>query len=907
MMAQSDVLAIAKLVAPALSHQHVSRERLNRLFNREITTGSLLIAAPVGSGKTSLLAEWYHSLQASADGTTRTSWLSLRDDANDATTLWHYLTAALGRMFKGVDELRATDIMQAQSQKAIDLLINRLYEELDPSVHYVLFVDNAENITAIAEQLCESFIADLPDNIHLVMAGSHLPFRWMALGAASATTILNSEHLRFTFDEAVSLLERAGVKPADEDALFRLLEVTQGWALGLRAACDIASRGCLVVEDKATLNRRLSLHLNELFAIQVFNRLPGELEGFLFECAFLDRLHPSLCDHATNRNNSNRNLNFLLEHNIFISTTEDDPDWYSLHPLFHTWLIDQSLILHPDHIRELNYRASEWFERCRMPRHAARHVLIAGDHQLIEKLMASSSLRRSLVEEEFPLWILRFKVEDFGRSPLLSLLATWTYLINGRPDETLHWLSVFEETLQGVFDGSITYLEECELPVSALDLNAIRFSIECIRLKCASMTGRHSETISRVESFLAEHEQEMSAALQCVFVHSLAESYERIGRLDDAQDGYLQAEAIGALVGSKFYVYFNRYLYGILQFLRGRLSSVRHFCYQALRECPKDSSLYGGLYCLLSRCQLEMGHYEAAARSLRRATRRLSLTRNRDILMEFYVMQATLLAAMGLLDESYEQIVQTVLLAEENRVLRGVAYPIYIAQANIALQRHSLPDARVAEKKLIAQVQPEDLLSTLATRTISARISLACGHTAEAAQELSAIADCALEAQLFTLALEPMLYEASALACLGKQGKALKRFNEALLLGSANGFFNTFVIHYEAINPLLHEVLAVRKVQSSLRNFARRLQTAIESHSSTRRRSVLLQPGRTEELEMDLTQRECEVFRLLANGMTRAEITETLGISINTTKTHIANIFVKLGVNSRQQLLRLLS
>jgi DNA-binding NarL/FixJ family response regulator len=48
-----------------------------------------------------------------------------------------------------------------------------------------------------------------------------------------------------------------------------------------------------------------------------------------------------------------------------------------------------------------------------------------------------------------------------------------------------------------------------------------------------------------------------------------------------------------------------------------------------------------------------------------------------------------------------------------------------------------------------------------------------------------------------------------------------------------------------------------------------------------------------------LTDREVEVLRLVARGLTSAQVAEQLVISTVTVNTHLRNIFSKLGVNSR--------
>ena len=73
------------------------------------------------------------------------------------------------------------------------------------------------------------------------------------------------------------------------------------------------------------------------------------------------------------------------------------------------------------------------------------------------------------------------------------------------------------------------------------------------------------------------------------------------------------------------------------------------------------------------------------------------------------------------------------------------------------------------------------------------------------------------------------------------------------------------------------------------------------------------QNGSDEELlkalarERSLTGRELDVLREYVSGKSRTEIGEALFISESTVKNHISNIFSKLGVKSKKELLELIS
>lgn len=61
------------------------------------------------------------------------------------------------------------------------------------------------------------------------------------------------------------------------------------------------------------------------------------------------------------------------------------------------------------------------------------------------------------------------------------------------------------------------------------------------------------------------------------------------------------------------------------------------------------------------------------------------------------------------------------------------------------------------------------------------------------------------------------------------------------------------------------------------------------------------QKHRKPELYDNLSKREMEVLKILAQGLSNQEIADQLFISLKTVKTHVSNIFNKLEVNDRTQ------
>ncbi|QDV64713.1 MULTISPECIES: response regulator [Crateriforma] len=85
------------------------------------------------------------------------------------------------------------------------------------------------------------------------------------------------------------------------------------------------------------------------------------------------------------------------------------------------------------------------------------------------------------------------------------------------------------------------------------------------------------------------------------------------------------------------------------------------------------------------------------------------------------------------------------------------------------------------------------------------------------------------------------------------------------------------------------------------------LQMALAGESAWTREELrrvtgaLATPRMSQDIEVPLTQRESEVLRQMALGLTNKEIAKMLGISYETVKEHVQHILRKIGVSDRTQ------
>jgi len=138
---------------------------------------------------------------------------------------------------------------------------------------------------------------------------------------------------------------------------------------------------------------------------------------------------------------------------------------------------------------------------------------------------------------------------------------------------------------------------------------------------------------------------------------------------------------------------------------------------------------------------------------------------------------------------------------------------------------------------------------------------------------------------------------ALALARFADMPRSRQTLIQALALAQPEGYQRQFLNEGQQPGKILQDTL--REIQEEpLANYARALlyASAQEKSAQAAQRSdgtiTLIEP---------LSDQEQRVLRLIAAGRTNPEIVEALVISINTVKTHVKNIYGKVGVKSREE------
>lgn len=375
----------AKLHAPRLRPATVDRRDLLEVLS--VHPGDVLLVAPPGFGKTTLLGQWQR-----ADARPF-AWVSLDAGDNDPVVLWRYVAEAI----RGVEPTFAAGVEGALAVPGTDVLrgvVPRILNELgslDRELVLVLedyhWIDNP-----VCHESLDLFLEHGSPNVQLVVSSRRDPP--LSLGRRRAGPHLlefRAADLGFSGDETGRFLNGVLGLELSPEAVAVLRERTEGWPAGLYLAYlslrSVADREAFVAEFHGS-----SRHVVDYLTEVVMTALDSDSRAFLLETSILERLCGPLCDAVTGHADSSARLLELERANLFLVPLDDHREWYRYHRLFIELLRDELVRRDPQRIPELHRRASAWHEAAGDVDAAIRHALAAGELEDASRLVAAHYL-----------------------------------------------------------------------------------------------------------------------------------------------------------------------------------------------------------------------------------------------------------------------------------------------------------------------------------------------------------------------------------------------------------------------------------------------------------------------------------------------------------------------------------
>ncbi len=236
---QSSQLLRTKLFIPPVRPNQIARPRLTGLLEGSLDRALILVSAPAGYGKTTLVSSWVKDQQITS------AWLSLDDNDNDPVRFIQYLFTALLPFAKNIENDMPgmlQGIQPAQFENVIALLANELATFSDP---FVLILDDFHVIHSEAIlRILKLLLDHLPPRMHLViLTRVDPPLPLARLRARNQLLDIRADQLRFTQGEMAAFLNDAMGLTLSTSDLSAMGTRTEGWIAGLQLAA-LSMQGC---------------------------------------------------------------------------------------------------------------------------------------------------------------------------------------------------------------------------------------------------------------------------------------------------------------------------------------------------------------------------------------------------------------------------------------------------------------------------------------------------------------------------------------------------------------------------------------------------------------------------------------------------------------------------------------
>ena len=819
------------------------------------------IFGPAGYGKTVVAKQWAESQDIP------TAWF----DGYSTTNAADLLITLLESIFKVIPSLK-TKFREIEIPEKLNLkILNEVISVLEKSkIELNLIIDNAELIRKSHNDFSRYLVSECPANIKLVLLTNTSPrTSFLKEHGTDRFTVISPLELAFSFDETKQLTYEFNSQLSDKD-ISKVQTLTEGWPAGVHIALSQANSSEkfdeLISSLKTKGKQRFSAASQRILA----NLEDNELD-ILCSLAWLDEIDAEAAYHLTEDVNAVRILTVLSQESVIVAQTGFSPPNFKIHPILRQALLDE-LQTRKD-FTEKSERVVSFLLNRGDVRSLTRVLLELGEVKRLSALLVDPVFARE-IDASIQDAIARSAIDD---------LRNWVSVTKYVPelgDKARLILNFYIELLSG-------NLKEAES-----NLHALRDAIEKLNAKDSIQWWTDLYALESISHYARGRLNDAFHLAMQAYQHASQQPASVRGH----QISYLQLALWGAVINdddakvrmideileSEFVKVSLRHRNSVVLSMRalicaheGRFTEARNHLVTPLTPDTKTSyaGFFGNYGVKLAESMLigESGDVEGSLEVLRENVESAFASKNYPIAI----------ASLGRLGYHY------LLLGKTNEALECISKAReIISQEMLATELHGCVDiweARVIYK-LLDFKRTEELIkranASYLVRAFEAAINIDTNPTK--ALEITETFDLRNPRQLLTYHLfRAHIFKDAPSSQLDEVKKAVE-------VGSKHGYFNHFLTQR---SDVIQQYISL--ATESPTAFNERLARA----AGVRLNEMMVGSDKSGE---SLTRREADILRHLATGLPLKDIAKNLSISKNTIKTHLRNLYRKLGAEDRK-------
>lgn len=441
-------LVVTKYLIPGRRADLLRRPRLIDFLHEHLDRKLILVSAPAGYGKTSLLVEFAH------DADLPFCWYSLDRSDRELRVFIEYLLAAIRHRFPEFGQ-RTLELLESvehpsDAEALVGVLVNEIYNDIPDYFVVVLDDYGLANPSEPVNFFLDSLLKRLPENCHLIIASRTIPTltpRGLAvLTARQEVAGLGARELRFTPQEIQQLVLQNYHQALPDDVAQELARQSEGWITGIILSAQTTWKNLLA---GAVRPGGATSGVYEYLANEVFAQQAPRVQEFLLGSSLLDEMSAARCDALLGMDDSAAMLDLLEQGNIFIVRFEKDQErWYRYHSLFQGFLRHKLAHDAPERTAALRLRAAEILEQEGEWDAAFQHRMAVGDVDGAVRvvLLADDEMFEAGRLETLARWIDQLPESLLAQVPRLIRSRGRVYMESG---DCAQALSLYDRALQG--------------------------------------------------------------------------------------------------------------------------------------------------------------------------------------------------------------------------------------------------------------------------------------------------------------------------------------------------------------------------------------------------------------------------------------------------------------------------
>ena len=859
-VAASDIERLrSRLIQPSLPANVVLRPRLMEHLAAGAEGQLTTLVAPAGWGKTTLLASW----QRSGDPPAPVAWVRL-DRRYDPAGFWWHVAAAMADV---IGSSRAGE----PATERTDWTPAAILSEFDARV--ILIIDDCHHIaSADVWAGIDELLTYQPRGLHLVISGRSQPHVALhRLRAADELTELGTGELALSVADVAEMFSEYGLD-IPRTTMAALVAQLEGWPAGLRLAARRAHNHA----DPATVLASLSepnSDIADYVSKEMLQPLPRKTREQVVQLSVLDPFNEDLARAVTAGQLGTRALERLHNDHALTERFGASGGWFRIRPVLRAVLQTRFESLDWGTRKRIHSRAARWYGSHDMPERAIHHWLCAkawaaAGQVVIDHLEGLVSLADAAPWEAKP-----------APTPGIDVLHR---------QHPLRYAVAAARVHRGDLLGADAVLDlpaDGQTPAWYDSLASVTLRLTMARRGGdADAMVRYADALVELSSSVEANRPGSGHQVAALAHISRAEARLWQGQFSDAgQDLALLTRMTSSSGLTALFVAGSawRALLAVLERRLGEAVQLAQSALAAAGNYPTTAAaIRGPAHTALAAVQTLRGSHDSAE--------------HWRLAAQSITTDPLLRVALALLEAW--QLVSTGDAASSNHVLKRVhrehgtvRLPKFLHEEATMLEVESLAAQGLlaAARSRFARVAPEP--QTPRGRLTEARL-LYSEHAVQSALDVVVDSMDTAEAARPDLVIDMMLLKAQLSYLLSRPIDASVALEAACELAAAEDIRQPFIVSGTALRPIMREHLGRGTAHRAFISDLLSLQA--EAHPASQSRSQVAEP---------LTQRERRVLWYLPSRLSNTEIAADMYVSLNTVKTHIKNVYRKLGVNGRRE------